>query len=95
MDEIIGSLKYLAEKKAINVSFEHNSAIEIFADQEMISTVIRNLFSNAIKFTPEGKSITVGLKKQENLVEIWVEDEGIGIPKEKINELFFQVYFNQ
>lgn len=88
VDEIIKSQIHFAEVKSIAVNVEHNGEIEVFADREMISTVVRNLFSNAIKYTSEGKNIVVGIKLKDRFVEIWVQDEGIGIPTEKLNELF-------
>lgn len=85
---IIENLKHVASEKSIEVEVEHNGEIEMIADKEMIATVVRNLFSNAVKFTPEGKKIVVGVKRQAEMVEIWVEDQGIGIPSNKIKELF-------
>lgn len=88
VDEIINNLKHVATSKSIEVEVKHNGGIEIVADKEMIATVIRNLFSNAVKFTSEGKKIIVGVQKKEKMVEVWVEDQGIGIPSDKIDELF-------
>jgi signal transduction histidine kinase len=59
----------------------------------MISTVFRNLLSNAIKFTPEGGRVTLELKRlsvEDGQVcyEVSVSDNGIGIPKERLDQLF-------
>jgi len=85
---VIENLRQTAELKSINVSINKSNEINVFADKEMISTVIRNLFSNAVKFSNSGKKIEVGLKKKNNLVEVWIEDEGIGIPENKLDKLF-------
>ena len=63
----------------------------IYADKNMITTVIRNLISNAIKFTSSGQQITLSIKKQsdDKFREISITDTGIGIPEEKINDLFY------
>ncbi len=53
--------------------------------------VITNLFDNAVKFTPEG-GITIGITADQNIVQIFVRDTGIGIPSEDINHLFQKFY---
>lgn len=54
----------------------------------MIRTVIRNLVSNAIKFTESGKKVTVKSNEYEDKIKIAVEDEGVGMNDETINNLF-------
>ena len=60
----------------------------IYADPNMITTVIRNLISNAIKFTPNDKIIAVSINKNEKNWVISVEDQGVGISAENINRIF-------
>ena len=60
----------------------------IFADKNMINTVLRNLFSNAIKFTHKFGTVKVNAVINSNEVIISVKDTGIGIPEESINKLF-------
>jgi PAS domain S-box-containing protein len=62
------------------------TAIE--ADEEMITIVIRNLISNAIKFTKKGGTIAVFSKSENGSVVIGIKDSGIGIPEEKVKHLF-------
>jgi len=64
------------------------SEIVIYADEEMITTVVRNLVSNAIKFTKNGGSISVSAKQTDGSVVTEISDTGIGIQKEKIKNLF-------
>jgi len=54
----------------------------------MLSTVFRNLISNAIKFTPEGGRIKIKSRTTSRNVEVSVIDTGVGISEEKINSLF-------
>ena len=54
----------------------------------MIETVIRNLISNAIKFTPLGGTITILTKQTQEEQIVIVQDNGIGIKREKIDKLF-------
>jgi signal transduction histidine kinase len=57
-------------------------------DKNMFATIIRNLISNAIKFTPHGGKVTIATLVKPDWVKITVQDTGIGISKEKINTLF-------
>lgn len=86
--EIVGSLTNMADLK--NISFEIGKIehLNVNADKEMISTVVRNLCTNAVKFTNRGQKIQIGIKKLNNTIEVWVQDYGIGIPKNKLAELF-------
>jgi signal transduction histidine kinase len=76
------------EQKSISILESFPSIALVFADKKMISTVLRNLISNAIKFTyPEGKIIiSVEQKQSEFLVS--VSDTGVGITKANIEKLF-------
>jgi len=60
----------------------------VFADKDMISTVLRNLIFNAMKFSPKGSEIFVRSAVIGNTVKIDVIDSGIGMPEEKLNHLF-------
>src|SRR5690606_19378076 len=60
----------------------------VFADEEMITIVMRNLLSNAIKFTPRKGSITLFSSIQEDHVVVGVSDTGVGIPADKIHDMF-------
>jgi signal transduction histidine kinase len=61
---------------------------EIFADINMLNTVIRNLMSNAVKFTPLGGTIEVGYRINGNDCIFFVKDSGIGIEKKQQEQLF-------
>lgn len=64
----------------------------IHADRDMIAQVINNLLSNAIKYSPEGGTITINVLRRDNLLEVSVSDEGIGIPNDKLPHLFERFY---
>lgn len=69
-------------------------AISVYADKEKIETILSNLISNAIKFTPAGGRITVSTSFLENHLCFSIADTGVGIPadhQEKIFERFHQV----
>lgn len=64
--------------------------VMVWADREKIETVVRNIVSNAFKFTASGGTVllTCGLDEKENRCFIRVEDSGIGIPENKLEEVF-------
>jgi PAS domain S-box-containing protein len=81
-------LEHNAEKKQIILNNEVPSEIIIYADEEMVTTVIRNLISNSIKFTNSSGSITALASNNDDSVTIEIKDTGVGIKKEKIEKLF-------
>jgi len=63
----------------------------VYADVNMLTTIIRNLVSNAIKFTPSGGEIVISARqfeKEPNFVYISVKDSGVGISEENQSKLF-------
>ncbi|MCB1193901.1 MAG: hybrid sensor histidine kinase/response regulator [Leptospiraceae bacterium] len=77
-----------ANKKNINLVMDISEGVMINADRNMINTVIRNLISNAIKFTLNGGKIEIISEVKKNFVEIIVKDNGIGMEEEDIKKLF-------
>lgn len=87
-DITLSTVRY-ALSKGINIQFDTNEE-ECFikCDSTMIERVILNLLSNAIKFSNENKNIYVDVVVNDEFVEIYVKDEGIGIPKEAQKVIF-------
>jgi len=77
-----------AKSKDVNCSYVADEAVSVYADINMLQTIIRNLVSNAIKFTPHGGKVMVKVKKHISEVIIEVVDTGIGISPERLRELF-------
>ncbi len=78
-----------ALQKGITISNEIPESLKVNADERMANTVLRNLFSNAVKFTKKDGKITVRAKTTDNeMVEISVSDTGVGIGEKNINRLF-------
>ncbi len=73
-----------------NITLVNNieQKIAVFADKNMFTTVLRNLITNAIKFTPDGGQIVLSSKKTDNLIEISVQDTGVGMDDKTIAKLF-------
>ncbi len=81
----------MSEESEINFSYQlTDEEIVLWADKEKIETVIRNILSNAFKFTKSGGSIfiTSGLSEDKTSCFIKVEDTGVGIPQNKLTEIF-------
>jgi PAS domain S-box-containing protein len=80
--------KNAADQKHITVKGNINDSIIIYADKNMITTVVRNLVSNAIKYTKDGGVIEIIAKQDNTDTHVTVKDNGIGIKPEKIKRLF-------
>jgi len=77
-----------ANNKKINISYEINDVLLVNADRNMLNTILRNLFSNAIKFTHrEGKILLKALKKND-IIEVAIIDNGVGMDEKTRNKLF-------
>jgi PAS domain S-box-containing protein len=86
--EVLEILQPTADSKNIVLSFQTTEKMSVFADREMLKTILRNLVSNAIKFTmPGGKVDIIAEKTPEHRI-ISVIDSGIGIPPAKLDKLF-------
>lgn len=83
---------YLLKAKAKEISIKNNIPQNLYAnaDIDMVNTIVRNLISNALKFTIVGGEINIGGKEniEEETVTIWVEDSGLGISPEKLATIF-------
>jgi signal transduction histidine kinase/ligand-binding sensor domain-containing protein len=87
-EEIYSYLEGDAHKKNINIQFKIDPTLNVVADENMLKTILRNLISNAIKFTHLNGSILVKSSLTPDYVEICVNDSGVGVPEEKIPLLF-------
>jgi signal transduction histidine kinase/ligand-binding sensor domain-containing protein len=86
--ENIAIVKSQAEKKNIEVTYPDTGPVRVTGDIRMIDTVLRNLLTNAIKFTPQQGTVTVSVMEQDHQVEVTVRDTGIGIAPEHISRIF-------
>ena len=83
-------LKTLAIKKNIQLINEVDENLKVYADMNMITSVIQNLVSNALKFTDVDGTGKVYIQAQHKgtYVEIYVKDTGLGMTQQQINDLF-------
>jgi len=88
VNEAIALLNEMAQQKAIAISATIPRNALIRADKAMIGTVLRNLITNAIKFSHPGGEIVITAEKKKHELVISVEDSGVGISKRSIGKLF-------
>lgn len=88
VDRCYNLVDQTASHKEIRLKNNIPSDTVIFADEEMITTVVRNLVSNAIKFTPRSGTITTSSEINKTNVIISIKDTGVGIPKKNMPFLF-------
>jgi PAS domain S-box-containing protein len=89
IDDIMHTVMDSANKKEIEISYEIQADLEVFADEYMLASTIRNLASNAVKFTLKGGKVTIAAKSVPgHSVEISIRDTGIGMNHEMVHDLF-------
>jgi len=85
-------LEGLAAKKSISIQNRVPKVLMVSADRFMVSTVLRNIISNAIKFTPDKGYVVINADYFKpgslQLINVSIEDSGAGIPPEIIDDLF-------
>lgn len=77
-----------ADKKNITLKVNINSVLMVYADKNLLSTVIRNLLTNAVKFTPGGGAVSVNAVEDGAFVQMSFEDTGIGLSSDDMKKLF-------
>jgi len=88
VNQVFELLASRAERKNHQLINDLPVSATTYADPNLVSSVLINLVNNGIKFTPAGGTIRVHMHKHEDACHICVDDNGIGIPKEKQAELF-------
>lgn len=84
----IENLKIIASQKHIALKQDTGDEMNVVADLQMVKTVLRNLISNAIKYTNENGEVSIFASEKDNYVEIIVKDNGVGISPEIQKKLF-------
>lgn len=101
IDTSIGAVEALAKKQKITISNSVDNNLEAYIDPERITQVVVNLLSNALKFSPNGSTISVSAKavdssrqnekpgmQQEGMLRVEITDQGRGIPADKAASIF-------
>lgn len=80
--------RFQATSKGVDLIYNDISDVEVFTDEHMFNTILRNLMTNAIKYTNSGGKVEILAQEIDEIVKISVKDNGVGIPSEKIDKLF-------
>lgn len=87
LKKIYNLYQLTASRKRVELKLENNDNVMVFADENMIYVALRNVVSNAIKFTPEGKSVTLLVNHNHQMAVVTVKDEGIGMSPDYVQRL--------
>jgi signal transduction histidine kinase len=88
-ETILGLFSAQAGERNISLHLEAEPELpEVMVDPQRFQQVIGNLIDNALRFTPEGSSIDLTIRRQENDVELIVADSGPGIPEDELTHIF-------
>ena len=79
---------YQANQKQIKIKTETQADLSIFADENMLTSLLRNLISNAIKFTPDKGEIRIKTENLNEKIKISIKDNGVGMSPDNIEKLF-------
>jgi signal transduction histidine kinase len=88
MDDALDIVRPQAEQKGITLEMEWSELPVVRADAEMMHAVLRNLLTNAVKFTRRNGTVTLTAKTADAKLQISVTDTGVGIPASKVPHLF-------
>ena len=92
MGDIVNEIELLfsniAVQKSISITKELPVGMLVFADKAMISTILRNLISNALKFSNQGGQINISAEVKQNDVWVSVSDTGVGMSRSAIDKIF-------
>jgi PAS domain S-box-containing protein len=88
INESAGMVESLAKQKNISLSVRINKSLTVYADKNMLDTILRNLISNAIKYSYNGSKVRISGEIKKKEICISVSDQGIGIHPNRIATLF-------
>jgi PAS domain S-box-containing protein len=88
VEQVVRLLAEMANKKKISFEVNVDQELKAFADETMIETVIRNLISNAIKFSNERSTVSIEAKRTDHAIRVSIKDSGVGIDPLIVEKLF-------
>ena len=89
MEEMINAFRAYADVKRVSLTYESNFRyMNVWLDKDKMDSILKNLISNALKYTPEGGSVHIFTAETEDNWSVEVKDTGIGIPASEQKKLF-------
>lgn len=88
VEDILPLLRPMADKKEIRLLNRLAPDIQVYTDTDMLATILRNLISNAIKYSYRQSEVVIRAEERENRIEVSVIDHGIGMTEERLHKLF-------
>ncbi len=89
VNEIIDLHQVAADNKNIQLVATITADTQVYADENAVKTILRNLVSNALKFTKDGGIVTIAAKAHEDkYIQLTVTDTGVGMPEEVVEKIF-------
>ena len=92
IEEAMYQSKVHAEKQQVQINFVPEGEVEFFGDRKQILIAISNLVENAISYSPERTNVNIVLKQSENIAEIAISDQGVGIEEAELQRIFERFY---
>lgn len=86
--EVIASVNLCAEKKKLLLTVDCRNPYQLAYDEKWTIEAIYNVVDNAVKYTPKGGKININVERLEMFTKIYVQDTGIGIAAEHMNDIF-------
>jgi two-component system sensor histidine kinase SenX3 len=92
IEEAIYQSKVHSEKRQVQINFSPETEVEFFGDRKQLLIAISNLIENAISYSPERTMVNVVLKRGEEIAEIAISDQGVGIEESELERIFERFY---
>jgi two-component system sensor histidine kinase SenX3 len=92
VSEAVDRSRLPAEARDIDIKVAGRIESTVHGDPDQLMTALRNLIDNAVRYSPEGTTVGVGLKSVRGLAQISVTDQGVGIPEEEQDRIFERFY---
>jgi two-component system sensor histidine kinase CpxA len=90
--DIILDEQFIANEKSIKIMMNAADNITILADQNLLTSAISNVLSNAVKYSPRQSTIEVNLSTSKSEVDLTITDNGDGVPEQALAQLFTPFY---
>jgi two-component system phosphate regulon sensor histidine kinase PhoR len=86
-------LRMFAERQGLQIDLDAPERVSpVRGDEDRLGQVLVNLLHNAVKFSPDGGRIVVGVSEQPGEIRVWVRDPGIGVPRGDLARIFERFY---